>query len=181
MEKPQVRSDLLPVLLSVAVQIPLAIFLGHAYDQTSFLDTGYLVGTGLNPYLQYSINVFSPHILGVNPIMGDPPLWPLLLGAIYRLTYSVTPNIFLYNFATKVPIIASNIILAFTVRSILRKQGASEKRVKFAWFFLLFNPFVLLTSVAWGQFDTLIALLCVVSLYLLSRGMVKVSAVTLAR
>ena len=50
--------------------------------------------------------------MGINPIIGYPPLWPLLLGAIYSLTYNLTPNIFLYNFATKVPIIISNIALS---------------------------------------------------------------------
>ncbi len=172
--------DLVGVILSVLVQVPLAIFLGHAYDQTSFLDTGFLVGSGLNPYHHYMITIFSPRMVGINPIIGDPPLWPLLLGAIYRLTYSIVPNIFLYNFAVKVPVIVANIGLAYAVRNILRRQGASEEKIKFAWLFLLFNPFLLLTTAAWGQFDTLIALLCVVSIYLLSKGMIKTGAVMLS-
>ena len=39
---------------------------------------------------------------------------------------------------------------------------------------------MLLTTTAWGQFETLIALLCVASLYLLSKGMVKKSALLLS-
>ncbi|MGA3112240.1 MAG: hypothetical protein ABSE15_09455, partial [Candidatus Bathyarchaeia archaeon] len=158
-----VSRDILTMLLSVAVQVPLAVFLGHAYDQTSFMDTGYLVSVGLNPYQSHLVTVFSPYLVGVNPIIGDPPLWPLLLGAIYRLSYGIVPSIFLYNFATKIPIIAANIGLAYLTKSLLRQQGASEKRIKFAWIFLLFNPFLLLTTAAWGQFDTLIALLCIAS------------------
>ena len=96
------------------------------------------------------------------------------------LTYGIVPNIFLYNFAVKVPVIAANIGLAYAVRNILRRQGASEEKIKFAWLFLLFNPFLLLTSAAWGQFDTLIALLCVVSIYFLSKGMIKTSALLLS-
>ncbi len=176
----KLHRDLVAVILSVLVQVPLAVFLGHAYDQTSFLDTGFIVGSGLNPYQHYMITIFSPHMIGINPIIGDPPLWPLLLGAIYRLTYGFVPNIFLYNFAVKVPVIAANIGLALAVRNILRQQGASEEKIKFAWFFLLFNPFLLLTTAAWGQFDTLIALLCVASIYFLSKGMVKTSAVLLS-
>ena len=171
-----VSRDILTILLSVAVQVPLAVFLGHAYDQTSFIDTGYLVSIGLNPYQSHLVTVFSPYLVGVNPIIGDPPLWPLLLGAIYRLSYSIVPSIFLYNFATKIPIIAANIGLAHLTKSLLRQQGASKKRIKFAWIFLLFNPFLLLTTAAWGQFDTLIALLCIASLYLLSKGKIKGSA-----
>jgi len=170
------------VALSLALQIPLAIFLGHYYDQKSFLDAGYLVSAGLNPYQTHFISVFSsnPSLIGLNPVIGDPPLWPLLLGAIYRLSYNITPNIFLYNFLTKIPVIAANIALAYIIRNILREQGASEKTIKFAWLFLLFNPFLLLTTSAWGQFDNVVALLCVSSLYFLSKKMVKKSAVLLS-
>ena len=170
----------LTVLLSLALQVPLAIFLGHAYDETSFMDTGYLVSVGLNPYQQHFITIFAPRMIGLNPIIGDPPLWPLLLGAIYRLTYNLVPNIFLYNFAIKLPVIASNIGLAYAIKNILRRQSASSEKIRFAWLFLLFNPFILLTSVAWGQFDTLVVLLCISSLYFLSRGMIKASAVLLS-
>jgi hypothetical protein len=173
---PKFNREILTVLLSITVQIPLAIFLGHAYDETAFIDTGYFVSAGLNPYLPHLITVFSPRLVGGNLIIGDPPLWPLLLGAIYRISYNIIPNIFLYNFAIKLPVIASNIGLAYITRNILRQQRASESRIKFAWLFLLFNPFVLLTTVAWGQFDTLIALLAVASLYFLSKGMLKKSA-----
>ncbi len=134
----KLHRDLVAVILSVLVQVPLAVFLGHAYDQTSFLDTGFLVGSGLNPYQHYIITIFSPHMVGINPIIGDPPLWPLLLGAIYRLTYTVVPNIFLYNFAVKIPVIVANIGLAYAVRNILRQQGVSEEKLRFAWFFFAF-------------------------------------------
>lgn len=178
--KLKLHRDILAVILSVLVQVPLAIFLGHYYDQTAFLDAGYLVSAGLNPYLPQMITIFSPHLIGINPIIGDPPLWPLLLGAIYRLTYNIIPNIFLYNFATKVPVIASNIGLAYITKNILKQQGASDKKIKFVWLFLLFNPFLILTTTAWGQYETLIALLCVASLYLLSKGIVKKSAMLLS-
>ena len=55
-----------------------------------------------------------------------------------------------------------------------------QKRIQFAWLFLLFNPFTLLTTVAWGEFDTLIALLCVVSLYFLSKGKIVKSSLLLS-
>jgi hypothetical protein len=62
----------------------------------------------------------------------------------------------------------------------MREQGVSEKTIKFAWLFLLFNPFILLTTAAWGQFDNLVALLCVASLYFLSKNMVKKSVFLLS-
>jgi len=181
MMKPRLNRNLLIVLLSVAVQVPLAIFLGHYYDERSFIDTGYLVSVGLNPYQPHQITIFSnPDLVGINPIIGYPPLRPLLLGLIYRLTYNIIPNIFLYNFAIKIPVIASNIGLAFVVKSIMQRFSEPEKKIRAAWLFLLFNPFILLTTAAWGEFDTLIALLCVASLYFLSKCMVGKSSLLLS-
>ncbi len=174
--------EILLVVLSVIVQLPLAIFLGHYYDQRSFLDTGYLVSAGLNPYQPNLITIFSSNeaLTGVNPIIGYPPLWPLLLGLIYRLSFNVTPNLLLYNFATKIPIIAANIGLAYVTAAVLRRTGASNQKIRAAWLFLLFNPFTLLTTTAWGEYDTLIALLCVASLYFLSKCMVAKSSLLLS-
>lgn len=182
MVKLVVNRDLLLVLVSVLVQVPLAVFLGHYYDERSFMDTGYLVSAGLNPYQHYVISVFSsnPDMTGLNPLIGYPPLWPLLLGAIYRVSFNIVPNLFLYNFAIKIPVIAGNIGLAYVTRAVLRRQGASQRQIQFAWLFLLFNPFTLLTTAAWGEFDTLIALLCVASLYYLSVGKAAASGLLLS-
>lgn len=164
--------DVLVVLLSVLIQIPLAIFLGHYYDQRIFLDTGYLVFNGLNPYQQHSITVFSnPLMIGANPIIGYPPIWPLLTGAIYGLTYNFVPNIFLYNFALKIPVIFANVCLAYMTRYVMRFLGAPEKNSRIAWLFLLFNPLILLTTTAWGEIDTLVALLALFSFYYIIKGM----------
>ena len=176
------QRESLTVLLSLGLQVSLAVFLGHYYDERVFMATGYEVSSGLNPYQPHILaGVFSsPYLSGAFTSIGDPPLWSLLLGAIYKLSYNITPNIFLYNFAIKIPVIIINIGLAYMIKSILRQQGASEKTIKFAWLFLLFNPFMLLTTTAWGQFDNLIALLCVASLYFLANNMVKKSAVLLS-
>jgi len=173
--------DTIAVILSILVQIPLAVFLGHFYDERLFIETGYLVSSGLNPYLPHVITVFSnPHLIGVNPIIGYPPLYPLLLGAIYRLTYNLLPNIFLYNFAIKIPVITSNIALAYLTKAVMQNLGMPQKSIRFAWLFLLFNPFTLLTTAAWGEFDTLIALLSLASLYLLSTGKAVKSSLLLS-
>jgi hypothetical protein len=184
MNLPLVRfqQESLIVLLSLGLQVPLAVLLGHYFDEGLFMATGYEVSSGLNPYLPHVLSgVFSsPYLNGAFSSIGDPPLWSLLLGVIYRLSYNITPNIFLYNFAIKIPVIVTNIGFAYIVKNILRQQGASEKTIKFAWLFLLFNPFILLTTTAWGQFDNLIALLCVASLYFLSKNMLKKSAFLLS-
>ena len=62
----------------------------------------------------------------------------------------------------------------------LQRLSASQRRIQLSWLFLLFNPFTLLTTTAWGEFDTLIALLCVASLFFLSKCMVAKSSLLLS-
>ena len=62
--QPKLNRDILFVLLSLFVQVPLAVFLGHFYDDRIFMATGYLVSSGVNPYLSYNfMNIFQPYIL----------------------------------------------------------------------------------------------------------------------
>jgi hypothetical protein len=166
---------------SLGLQLFLAAFLGHAYDMRIFMATGYLVGTGQNPYLAQDLtSVFhSPGFQGITSF-GYPPPWALLTGLIYWFTYRLVPNFLLYNFALKLPIIAANIGLAYCSAGLLKQLGASAETSRRARIFLLFNPFLLLTSTAWGQFDPLVALLSLVCLYWLSRGKVTGSALLLA-
>ncbi|HMK95488.1 MAG TPA: hypothetical protein VK536_08850 [Candidatus Limnocylindrales bacterium] len=170
------------VLLSLLIQVPLGIFLGHAYDEKIFMTTGYLAASGLNPYQPHTIvNIFpSTLFAGVIPSIGYPPPWPLLLGFIYRISYNLVPNIFLYNFAIKVPVILGNICLAYLVKDVILKLNGDKNKARFAWLFILFNPFVLLTTVAWGEFDSIVALFCIASFYLLVKGRTNESAFSLA-
>jgi Gpi18-like mannosyltransferase len=170
------------VLLSLLVQMPIAVFLGHYYDERVFMATGYLVSSGIDPYKPFYLTraVFGNlMVAGPIPNIGYPPPLPLLLGVIFRFSYNLIPNLFLYNFVIKVPVIAANILLAYVVRKLIIKLNASKKKANYAWLFVLFNPFVLLTSTAWGEFDTVVALLCVASLYFTSEGSVKISGLIL--
>ena len=159
------------VFLSVLIQVPLAFFLGHYYDDRIFMATGYLVSSGFNPYLQHNfVNVFPSAIIsGTIPTIGYPAIWPIWLGLAYKFAYGLSQNIFLYNFATKLPLIAAQVALAYLVRNILRHFQVSEKKAQTAFLFILFNPFIMLTTVAWGEFDTLVIFLGLASFYLLSK------------
>src|SRR3990172_5890301 len=109
------------VILSLFLQVPLAVFLGHHYDERIFMATGYVVNGGGDPYQPIElVNVFAhPLLNGIVPRIGYPPPLPLLLGFIYRISYGMVPNVFFYNFALKIPIIAANIGLAYLVKNIL--------------------------------------------------------------
>jgi hypothetical protein len=181
LHKRMAKSDLFLLASSILLQVCLALFLGHAYDMRIFMATGYLVGTGQNPYIAQDLSAVF-HDSGFKGIttLGYFPPWAMVLGLISLVTYQLIPNFLFYNLAIKLPVIAANICLATLVVSILHRLGVQEKTVHRAWIFLLFNPFLLLMSSAWGQFDSIVALLTLFSLLKLSEGKIAGPALLLA-
>jgi Gpi18-like mannosyltransferase len=171
-----------PLLVgSIFLQGFLAYFFGHAYDTRILMATGYLVANGQNPYIAQNLGVvFHNSTFQGITTLGYPPPWALILGLVYLCSYRIIPDFLLYNLAIKLPIIAANICLAYAVQHILNKSGVQAEISRTAWIFLLFNPFLLLTTSAWGQFDSVIALLSLLSLFLLSEGGLIFPAILLA-
>jgi hypothetical protein len=166
--------------LSVGLQLALAVFLGHARDTRMFLATGYLVATGHSPYVPMDLTGVFHHV-GFKSIsvIGYPPPWPLLLGAIYRGFYAVGHNLLVYNFAVKLPVIAATVALAYFVAAVVQNLGAGPADARRAWIAILLNPFVIYVAAAWGQIDPIAALLALAALVLaVSRP--SLSAVVLA-
>src|SRR5512143_677329 len=131
------KQELAIALASVLIQMLLGAFLGHYFDQRIFMAAGYVVGSGGDPYKPIElIRIFqNPLLNGLVPTIGYPPPWPLLLGLIYRLSYGVVPDVFIYNFVMKIPIIMANVALAYLVRNILLNLKTDEKKAKAAWLF----------------------------------------------
>jgi hypothetical protein len=175
------KFDLGYMLASLFLQIILGLFLGHIYDMRISMATGYLVATGQDPYIAQDLTkVFNnPAFQGLTTI-GYPPPWPIILGAIYLAAYATTHSFLFYNLAIKLPIIAANLILAYLVRTVLLEQGVSKVKSHHAWLFLLFNPFLLYFTTAWGQFDSIVVLLTVLALVLVYRQRISAAAVVLA-
>jgi len=169
------------VLLSVLIQLIAGVLFGHVYDIRIFMATGYLVGTGQNPYMPQDLSaVFhNPAFQGITTV-GYPPPWPLLLGGIYRVAYAPLAVFLLYNEAIKVPLILANVALAYLTAACLRGLGADDSVARRAWVFLLLNPFLIYASAAWGQFDSIVALIGLAALMLLAKGKTKSSALLLA-
>jgi Gpi18-like mannosyltransferase len=169
------------LLASILLQLVLGLFFGHVYDQRIFMATGYLVATGQDPYIAQDLTaVFhNPAFQGMTSI-GYPPPWPLLLGGIYLLSYGLFHNLLVYNLAIKLPSILANLCLAYLVRDILKEQSANPGVSHKAWVFLLFNPFLLYFTIAWGQFDSLVALLTLATLVLLNKQRLVISSILLA-
>jgi hypothetical protein len=166
---------------SILLQLALAPLLGHSWDTKIFMATGYLVGTGQTPYLAQNLAAVFHHTgFGVISSVGYPPPWPLVLGLLYRGVHAVTANLIVYNVAIKLPLICADIALAYLVAAMLTSVGAESATARRAWVFLLFNPFLLYVSAAWGQIDVLVALLAVAALAALNGRRVAGSAVLLA-
>ena len=169
------------LILSIAGQLALAVWFGHFYDMRIFMATGYLAGTGQNPYIAQDLTaVFNNSFFGGMSSVGYPPPWPLVLGFIFRSVYPAIPNLITYNLAIKIPIILANIGLAYLVADILKNLGAETVVIRRAWIFMLLSPFLLYFATAWGQFDSIVALLTLLSLVFLDSGKVNRSAILLA-
>lgn len=166
--------------LSVVIQLALAAFLGHSRDTRMFLATGYLVATGHTPYVSMDLTAVFHHVgFKAVSVIGYPPPWPLLLGAIYRGSYALGHNLLVYNFATKLPVIAATVALAYLVAAIVQNLGGDAATARRAWIAILLNPFLLYVAAAWGQIDPIAALLALAALALVATRP-TLSAVVLA-
>ena len=114
--KQHITQDRYILFLSVVLQLTLGVFFGHAYDMRIFMATGYLVGSGQNPYVAQDLSAVFQNISfqGMTSV-GYPPPWPLVLGVLYRSVYALIPNLMVYNLVIKIPAIAANIGLAYLV------------------------------------------------------------------
>jgi hypothetical protein len=173
--------DLVLTLSSILIQLGLGLFFGHIYDMRIFMATGYLVGTGQNPYIAQDLSAIfnNPAFQGISSI-GYPPPWALLLGIVYRAVNAASQNFLLYNLAIKIPIIAANICLAYLVAKILKKMKIENQIVHRAWIFMLFNPILFYFASAWGQIDSIVTLFSLLSLTLLNNGKYASSAILLS-
>ena len=169
------------LLLSIILQFVIGLLFGHYYDIRISMATGYLVGTGQNPYVAQDLTaLFHNNLFQGMTSVGYLPPWPLVLGLLYRSVYIFIPNLHIYNLAIKIPIITANIFLAYLVADILKNLGTASSVSRKAWIFLLFNPFLLYTTSAWGQFDSIVALFTLLSVVLLVDGKLNKSAILLA-
>lgn len=174
------KRDVGVLLLSLAIQLVLGALFGHQYDIRIFMATGHLVGSGQNPYIAQDLSAVFHNLAFQNiTTVGYPPPWPLLLGLIYRIVYAIVPNYLVYNLAIKIPIIIANIGLAYLVAAVIRKINPHALSARKAWIFMLLNPFLLFATSAWGQFDSIVAVLALSSLVLLDSGKTRVSALLL--
>ncbi|MEM0383585.1 MAG: hypothetical protein QXJ73_03925 [Candidatus Caldarchaeum sp.] len=127
----------------------LAVLLGHGYDLLVSYVAARNIVQGLSPYAggEYPNPSYPSEVQGI----GETPLWPLYLSTSYLLS---SGDLILFNALTKIPIILSLAALAATVR-----RAGVEGAGFYTW-----NPFVLMTTVAWGKPDVVAATLFIFAL-----------------
>jgi hypothetical protein len=138
--------------VGTAIQIALSVFLAHGYDFRVEYVAGRNIVNGISPYSGGILSGwmalgYGSQVQGI----GETPLWAMYIGLCYFLS-SGQP--FLFNFLSKIPIVAANVALAYF---------AYSKGVR-GWRFFLFNIYLIFTSVTWGKPDNLATLLAVVAL-----------------
>ena len=138
--------------IAIALQLLLSVFLAHGYD----FRVGYVAGKnivdGVSPYLGGAVTGwmtlgYGSQVQGI----GETPLWALYLGLCYSVS-SGQP--FLFNFLSKIPIVAANMALAYFVH-LMGARG---------WRFFLFNVYLIVTTVTWGKPDNLATILAIAAL-----------------
>lgn len=169
------------LLLSIVLQLIFGLSFGHNYDMRIYLATGYLTGTAQNPYIAQDLSaIFHNNTFQGLTSIGYPPPWSIVLGLLYRSVNLFTTNLIVYNFVIKLPIIAANVGLAYLAARTLKNMGAGAIAARQAWLLLLFNPYLLIFGTAWGQFDSIVALLSLAALIYLEAGRPVISSILLA-
>lgn len=136
----------------MTLQVVLSIFLAHGYDFRVAYVAGRNIVDGISPYLGGTLTGwmalgYGPQVQGI----GETPLWALYLGLCYFLSAGQP---FLFNFLSKIPIIAANVLLAYL---------AFSRGLK-GWRFFLLNVFLIAITVTWGKPDNVATVLAILAL-----------------
>jgi len=95
-----------------------------------------------------------------------------------RWGISVIPGL-LYDFLLKLPLIASDTLVALILYKIVNRESRDEKIAILASEIWFLNPIVIWVSSGWGMFDAIPTLFTVLALYFLLKGKFSVAALML--
>lgn len=163
-------------LLALALHLALAPFFIHDWDGFVFIRTVQDFLHGVSPYKTVEM---APSYIFVGdgaPVVNSwyayPPV-PLLLMtpafAVLTALFGHAP--WLERVAIKLPLVAGDLALAFVaygfVLAALRGREDAQRRARLVERVILFNPFLIFISAAWGMFDAWMMAFLVGSLWLL--------------
>lgn len=166
-------------LLSLLLHLAIAPFVIHDWDGYVFVEVTREFLQGTTPYA--AVEAERPHIyVGdavpiVNSWYAYPPVALLLMAPGFWLVTLFSTAPWAERLAIKLPFILGDLLLAFVTAALVRevlKDDAEKAARRAAWVekALLFNPFLLFISAAWGMFDAWIVLFLVASVLLVLRN-----------
>ena len=181
------------IVVGIAVRLVLAPFFAHPYDVYAFYINGQNFLSGrwspwefMVPY-SYAYFLFAfpatwvfnalsalvgPTIIpmsSLNPALNPGPQWGI----------TVVPGL-LYDFLVKLPLIASDTIIAFLVYRLVSLYTHEEKLALSATMLWFLNPLAIWISSGWGMMDTLPTLFTVLALYFVLEGRFAYSGISVA-
>ena len=181
------------IIGGIFIRLLLAPFFAHPYDVYYFYVVGQNIASGrwspwalMLPYsysyflfaipatlLFNAVSVFiGPTVISMsslNPILDPGPQWGI----------TVVPGL-LYDFLLKIPLIASDAIIAVLVYRLASRQKNNEKLALTAAMLWFLNPLTIWISSGWGTMDTLPTLFTVLALYLALENKFVYSGVSIA-
>jgi hypothetical protein len=162
-------------LAGLLLRLFLAPFLSHPFDMRVFMAVGAAVSQGNTPYGQYVLqDIFAasphPHLYGVIPGIGYPPLWGLVDGLMRTFSSAIAPNnLYAYVLALKIPIILGELLLAVVIYNILKAE-ANERIATATYLIFIFCPFIMAVGTIWGMFDAIALIFALLAAYTLHRN-----------
>jgi hypothetical protein len=162
-------------LAGLLLRLFLAPFLSHPFDMRVFMAVGAAVSQGTTPYGQYVLqDIFAasphPHLYGVIPGIGYPPLWSLVDGLMRAFSSAIAPSdLYVYVLALKIPIILGELLLAVVIYNMLKAE-ANERIATATYLIFLFCPFIMAVGTIWGMFDAIALIFALLAAYTLHRN-----------
>lgn len=156
------------LLGGLALREAFSFWTGQPYDFEIWIRTGYVVGSGLDPYSAtwpaapgLSIAYTGQNLSAASYL----PFWALYTGAAYHgyLAFG-GGNRFVYYFLLKQAPIAGDLATAYLLFRLTEKwSGRPQLALQVLAFWVVF-PYAVLISAVWGQFDSIAVAIVLASL-----------------
>ena len=147
------------------VEAVLSLWTGLPYDMQVWFNTGTWMNKGINVYLP-------------NDHLGYPPLWAFWCSAAVRIFNFFGNNMEIFRLAIKLPLILSQLILAFAVGEYAKSRFDARKAKKLFLVTLTWSFFFYIGAI-WGQIDVLSALLTFLAFYAVASNRTSIGALFL--
>ncbi|MHB1868776.1 MAG: hypothetical protein ACYCPP_07515 [Nitrososphaerales archaeon] len=167
------------LIIGLAIRLAIAPFFAHPFDVYAWYFYGENLFSGKQSLLDFLVPYGYSFFLFVFPAtaifnflsqfvtsftISTSTLNPILVPTILP-SNAVVPGL-LFDLLIKLPLIASDALIAYFIHKIVLKHLGEEKLAVLASAIWFLNPFSIWISSGWGMFDTLPALFTIIALYL---------------